>query len=85
MDFRLIAIFARKPHKTLIFSLVLLTQFLLHHQNALLHHRMNQRHHLLETDDFADLANGDFRLDLQGLHYHVLEIVKRHGIKDIIG
>ena len=85
VDFGFVSVFHRQPHKTLVFGLVFLVQFLLHHEDALLHHGMHQRHHFLETNDLAHLADGDFRLDLQGFHDEVFEVVQGHGVEHIVG
>ena len=85
MEFGLVTIICRKPHKTLVFSLVFHVQLLLHHENAFLHHAVHEWHHFLETDDFAHLADGDSRLDLQGFHNEILEIVQSHRVELVVG
>ncbi len=84
MKFGLVAIFGAKSHKTLVFGFVFLVQLLLYHEDTFLHHAVYQWHHLLETDDFAHFADRDFRLDLQGFHDEVLEVVQGHGVEDVI-
>ena len=76
-----ITICIRKSHISFILSLIFLLEFLLHHDDFLLYHRLDERHDFLITYYLTYLSDSQLCLHLKRFYDKVFVIAQHHGVE----